>query len=241
MKLGYIRVSTVEQNEERQTRALLEKGVEKENLFIDKQSGKNAERAQLKALLAFCRKGDVVITESISRIARNTKDLLTIIEQLTNKGVDFISLKESIDTSTPQGKFMLTVFGAMAELERESILERQREGIAIAKEQGLYQGRQKMKIDRERFEGVVKEWRADKITAVEAMKQLDVKPNTFYRRVKEWGAMIRIQRKSAILSLWKNRKRDGKHKVSRPSLFTHQQNMRTPFYFHQNMEQKHSG
>ena len=151
MKLGYIRVSTVEQNEERQTRALLEKGVEKENLFIDKQSGKNAERAQLKALLAFCRKGDVVITESISRIARNTKDLLTIIEQ------------------------------------RESILERQREGIAIAKEQGLYQGRQKMKIDRERFEGVVKEWRADKITAVEAMKQLDVKPNTFYRRVKEWG------------------------------------------------------
>ena len=140
MKLGYIRVSTVEQNEERQTRALLEKGVEKENLFIDKQSGKNAERAQLKALLAFCRKGDVVITESISRIARNTKDLLTIIEQLTNKGVDFISLKESIDTSTPQGKFMLTVFGAMAELERESILERQREGIAIAKEQGFLCG-----------------------------------------------------------------------------------------------------
>ena len=181
MKLGYIRVSTVEQNEERQTRALLEKGVEKENLFIDKQSGKNAERAQLKALLAFCRKGDVVITESISRIARNTKDLLTIIEQLTNKGVDFI------DTSTPQGKFMLTVFGAMAELERESILERQREGIAIAKEQGLYQGRQKMKIDRERFEAVVKEWRANQITAVEAMKQLDIKPNTFYRRVKEWG------------------------------------------------------
>jgi len=115
------------------------------------------------------------------------KDLLTIVEQLTSKGVDFVSLKECIDTATPQGKFMLTVFGAMAELERENILERQREGIAIAKEQGLYQGRQKMKIDREQFEAVVKEWRADKITAVEAMKRLDVKPNTFYRRVKEWG------------------------------------------------------
>mgnify|MGYP004554159049 CR=1 FL=1 len=163
MKLGYIRVSTVEQNEERQTRALLDYGVESENLYIDKKSGKNADREQLKALLAFCRKGDVVITESISR------------------------MKECIDTSTPQGKFMLTVFGAMAELERENILERQREGIAIAKEQGLYQGRQKMKIDREQFEAVVKEWRADKITAVEAMKRLDVKPNTFYRRVKEWG------------------------------------------------------
>ena len=131
MKLGYIRVSTVEQNEERQTRALLEKGVEKENLFIDKQSGKNAERAQLKALLAFCRKGDVVITESISRIARNTKDLLTIIEQLTNKGVDFISLKESIDTSTPQGQFMLTVFGALAQLERDCIRQRTEEGAAL--------------------------------------------------------------------------------------------------------------
>ena len=187
MLLGYIRVSTVEQNEERQTRALLEKGVESENLFIDKQSGKDADREQLKALLAFCRKGDVVITESISRIARNTKDLLTIVETLTSKGVDFISLKESIDTSTPQGKFMLTVFGAMAELERESILERQKEGIAIAKEAGLYKGKQKMKIDRERFEAVVREWRANRVTATEAMKRLDLKPNTFYRRVKEWG------------------------------------------------------
>ena len=187
MLLGYIRVSTIEQNEERQVRALIEKGVLEENIYIDKQSGKNTNRDNLKALLAFCRKGDVVITESISRIARNTKDLLSIVEQLTNKGVDFISLKESIDTSTPQGKFMLTVFGAMAELERDSILERQREGIAIAKEQGLYQGRQKMKIDRENFEAVVKEWRADKITAVEAMKRLGIKPNTFYRRVKEWG------------------------------------------------------
>ena len=186
MLLGYIRVSTVEQNEERQTRALLERGVEKENPYIDKKSGKNTDREQLNALLAFCRRGDVVVTESISRIARNTKDLLSIVEQLTSKGVEFVSIKECIDTASPQGKFMLTVFGAMAELERENILERQREGIAIAKEQGLYQGRQKMKIDRERFEAVVREWREDKITAVEAMKKLDVKPNTFYRRVKEW-------------------------------------------------------
>lgn len=187
MKIGYIRVSTIEQNEERQTRALIEIGVEPENLYIDKQSGKNADRKQLQAMLAFCRKGDVVITESISRIARNTKDLLTIVEQLSAKGVDFISLKENIDTSTPQGKFMLTVFGALAELERESLLERQREGIAIAKEAGLYQGRQKMKINRGQFEAIVKEWRAGTITATEAMKRLDLKPNTFYRRVKEWG------------------------------------------------------
>ena len=187
MLLGYVRVSTVEQNEARQIEALLNKGVEKENIYTDKQSGKNANREQLKALMSFARKGDVVITESISRIARNTKDLLAIIEALTSKGVEFISLKECIDTSTPQGKFMLTVFGAMAELERESILERQREGIAIAKQNGVYQGRQKIDFDKERFCELAKKWRNNEMTATECMRLLNVKPNTFYRRVKEWN------------------------------------------------------
>ena len=185
MLLGYVRVSTLEQNEERQVKALLDKGVEKENIYIDKQSGKNAEREQLKALLAFSRKGDVVITESISRIARNTRDLLTIVEQLTSNGVSFVSLKESIDTATPQGKFMLTVFGALAELERESILERQREGIELAKERGVYKGRQPIKINEKEFRDAVKEWRDGKITAVAAMQRVGLKPNTFYRRVKK--------------------------------------------------------
>lgn len=187
MKLGYIRVSTVEQNEERQRVALLERGIDADNLYVDKLSGKNADRPQLKALLAFARKGDTVITESISRIARNTKDLLTIVDQLSNRGIEFVSLKESIDTSTPQGKFMLTVFGAMAELERESILERQKEGIAIAKEAGLYKGRQKIEIDKRAFAATVSKWRKGDLTATEAMKQLNLKPNTFYRRVQEWG------------------------------------------------------
>lgn len=187
MLLGYIRVSTEEQNEERQRRALLEKGVSEKKIYIDKQSGKNADRKALKEMIEFSREGDIVITESISRIARNTKDLLSIIETLKQKEVDFVSLKENIDTSTPTGKFMLTVFGAIAELERENILERQREGIAIAKERGAYQGKPKMEIDRQRFEAEVKEWRAGNITATECMKHLDIKPNTFYRRVKEWG------------------------------------------------------
>lgn len=187
MLLGYIRVSTVEQNEARQRVALMDKGVAEDNLYIDKQSGKDANRDQLQALLAFSRKGDTIITESISRIARNTKDLLSIVDLLTKKGVEFVSLKENIDTSTPQGKFMLTVFAAMAELERENILERQREGIAIAKENGVYQGRQKMEINKDIFAAVVKRWREGEITAVEAMKHLNLKPNTFYRRVKEWG------------------------------------------------------
>ncbi|MBQ1343743.1 MAG: recombinase family protein [Firmicutes bacterium] len=187
MKLGYIRVSTVEQNEDRQRVALLAEGVEEDALYIDKQSGKNADREQLKALLSFARKGDTVVTESISRIARNTKDLLNIIDQLSSKGVEFISLKEKIDTTTPQGKFMLTVFGAMATLEREQILERQAEGIALAKEAGVYKGRQKIKIDRDAFEAEVKQWRKGKISATTAMKHLGLKPNTFYRRVEEWN------------------------------------------------------
>lgn len=187
MLLGYARVSTIEQNEARQIEALKKAGVEEDNIYIDKLSGKDDNRPKLKEMLAYCRKGDVVITESISRIARNTKDLLCIVDNLTSKGVEFISQKEAIDTTTPQGKFMLTVFAAIAELERESILQRQREGIAIAKQEGRYKGKPKKEIDKDLFAGVVKLWRAGEITAVEAMKRLDLKPNTFYRRVKEYG------------------------------------------------------
>ena len=86
-------------------------------------------------MMNYVRRGDTVIVESISRFARNTRDLLDLVERLTEKQVEFVSRKEAIDTTTPTGKFMLTVFAAVAELEREYILQRQREGIAIAKEQ----------------------------------------------------------------------------------------------------------
>ena len=187
MKLFYVRVSTEEQNEERQIKAAKELGIEEENIFLDKQSGKNIERKELKRLLEFCRKGDIIYCESISRMARNTKDFLEIIEQLNQKQVEFVSLKESIDTNTPQGKFMLTIFSAMAELERECILQRQKEGIAIARQYNKYQGKPQMKIDKERFIKVCAEWRKGNKTATQCMKELNLKPNTFYRRVKEWN------------------------------------------------------
>lgn len=183
MKIGYIRVSTKEQNTARQEVLMQELQVEK--LYIDKLSGKDTNRPQLKAMLEFAREGDVVIVESISRFARNTKDLLTLVEQLEKKGIKFISKKEAIDTNTASGKFMLTVFGAMAELEREYILDRQAEGIAIAKAEGKYKGRQKIKVGSE-FENVYKQWKAGDITAKKAMELLSLKPNTFYRRVKEY-------------------------------------------------------
>ena len=183
MRVGYVRCSTLEQNEARQLVMMEEQKTEK--LFIDKASGKNTERQEFKAMMAFVRSGDIVIVESISRIARNTRDLLSIIEELTNKGVEFVSLKENIDTTTPTGRFMLTVFGALAELERENILERQREGIAIAKAEGKYKGRKPVAVDEEQFKVVCKRWRNGEITAVSAMKEVGLKPNTFYRRVKE--------------------------------------------------------
>ena len=182
-KIGYVRVSTEEQNEGRQLEALNRIGVDE--IFTEKVSGKSADRAELKKMLAFVRRGDAVIVESISRIARNTKDLLDIVATLQKKGVDFVSMKESIDTTTPQGQFMLTVFGAMAQLEREQILQRQREGIAIAKAEGKYKGRQRIDTDAEQMREVCKAWRAGEITAREAMQRLNMKPNTFYRRVNE--------------------------------------------------------
>ncbi len=183
MKIGYARVSTQEQNESRQTEAFANMGIEK--VYLDKQSGKNANRPQLAEMLAYIREGDVVVAESISRLARNTKDLLDIVEKINTKGAKFISLKENIDTNSVSGKFMLTIFAAMAELERGYILERQAEGIEIAKREGKYKGRVPISIDDAELAKVCRRWRSGDITAKKAMEILGLKPNTFYRRVKE--------------------------------------------------------
>ena len=181
LKIGYIRISTTDQNTARQEVLMHELGVEQ--VFIDRMSGKSMERPELKRMLSFVRTGDTVIVESISRFARNTRDLLELVEQLTVKGVEFASKKEAIDTTTPSGKFMLTVFGAVAELEREYILQRQKEGIAIAKSNGRYKGRKP--IQHPEFLAVVAEWQRGNITAVAAMQRLNMKSSTFYRKVRE--------------------------------------------------------
>ena len=180
MNIGYVRVSTEEQNPARQQALLREPGVDE--IFLDKASGKDTDRPELRRMLDYVRKGDTVIVESISRFARNTRDLLELIEQLTAKQVEFVSKKEAIDTTTPTGKFMLTVFAAVAELEREYILQRQREGIAIAKAQGKYHGRAPLILP-ENFDDVVACWRRGEITAREAMRRTGLKPNTFYRKI----------------------------------------------------------
>ena len=145
-------------------------------------SGKNTNRPELQKMMEYVRRGDTVIVEPISRFARNTRDLLELVEKLTAKGVEFVSKKEAIDTTTPTGKFMLTVFGAVAELEREYILQRQREGIAIAKANGVYKGRKP--IQPPEFESVMARWHDGRLTAAEAMRKLRMSKSTFYRGVK---------------------------------------------------------
>ena len=183
MKIGYIRVSSEDQNIARQEELMKELDVEK--IYIDKLSGKNTNRPQLQEMITYVREGDVVIVESISRFARNTKDLLELVEILDSKNVKFISKKENIDTSTPTGKFMLTVFGAVAQLERDYLKQRQREGIEIAKRNGVYKGRRKIEVS-DKFSKTYKEWKSGHITARRAMEILNLKANTFYRRVKEY-------------------------------------------------------
>lgn len=154
-----------------------------ERIFIDRQSGKDTSRPELKRMMDFVREGDVVIVESISRFARNTRDLLELVEQLTEKKVEFISKKEALDTSSPSGRFVLTIFGAVAQLEREYLLQRQKEGIAIAKQEGKYKGRKP--IERPELNIVIASWKRGEITAVEAMRRLKVSKTTFYRIVQK--------------------------------------------------------
>ena len=183
-KIGYIRVSTEHQETARQQEIMCSYQVDR--IFSEKLSGANTDRPQLRAMLDYVREGDTLYVESISRLGRSTKDLLNIIDALTEKGVTLISHKEKIDTDTPTGKFMLTVFAALSQLERKQLKQRQREGIVIAKAQGKYTGRKPIPIDWTKFETLYGEWRAKHITGRDFMRKMGITSNTFYRRVHEY-------------------------------------------------------
>ena len=180
MQLAYIRVSTIEQNEQRQIEAMQKYNIEK--WFIEKVSAKDTNRPQLQELLDFARAGDTIHIHDFSRLARSTKDLLDIVDLLNKKGIALVSNKENIDSSTPTGKLMLTMIGAINEFERTNLLERQREGIAIAKRNGAYKGRKAVSVPD--FEKHYQRYLARQITKSGLARELHISRPTLDKLIK---------------------------------------------------------
>jgi len=182
MKVAYIRVSTAEQNTARQEEALKGLGIEK--FFIEKVSGKNMDRPKLQEMLSYVREGDTCYCVDFSRMARSCQHLLSICELLQNKSVHLVSLKENFDTSTPQGRLMLTIIAAINAFERENLLERQREGIAIAKAEGKYKGRKPVEV--EDFAPYYEDYMSRRTTKGQLAKKLHISRPTLNRLFDEY-------------------------------------------------------
>lgn len=149
-RIGYIRVSTTDQNTERQL-----ENVATDKVFTDKASGKDTHRPALDALLTFIREGDTVVVHSMDRLARNLDDLRRLVQSLTQKGIRIEFVKENLrftGEDSPMSNLMLSVMGAFAEFERALLKERQREGIALAKKRGAYRGRKKVLSEKQVIE-----------------------------------------------------------------------------------------
>lgn len=182
MRIAYVRVSTEEQNEVRQREALKQYQIEK--WYCEKRSAKDTNRPQLEAMLEFARSGDTVYIHDFSRLARNTQDLLQLVQRMQQKGVQLISCREQIDTATATGKLMLTMIAAINEFERSILLERQREGIAIAKREHRYKGRKRISKS-EDFEQLFEKYQKHEISKSEIARQLKVSRPTVDRLILE--------------------------------------------------------
>lgn len=193
---GYMRVSTKEQNLGRQRQALLDYGINERDIIEDKQSGKDFNRQGYQTLKnSLLRKGDTLVIKELDRLGRDMDMIKTEWHELEDMGVDIIVLETPILNTANKSdlekklisNIVFELLSYMAEKERIKIRIRQAEGIARAKKEGKYKGRKK--IIHENFEPVYKEWKSGYITAVKAMEKLDMKRNTFYRRVKEYEAI----------------------------------------------------
>ena len=182
MNIQYIRVSTAEQNEQRQIEAMRKYGIEK--WYIEKVSAKDTNRPKLQELLGYAREGDIIHIHDFSRLARSTKDLLNIVELLNEKKVHLVSNKENIHSSTPSGMLMLTMIGAINEFERANLLERQREGIAIAKRKGKYKGRKAVKVPD--FAKYYEKYKNREINKSELAKKLGISRPTLDKLISEY-------------------------------------------------------
>lgn len=179
--IAYVRVSTLEQNEQRQVEALKKHNIKK--WFAEKVSAKDKNRPQLCAMLDYAREGDVIYIHYFSRLARSTTDLLRIVELLQSKGIHLVSNNENIDTSTPTGKLMLTMIGAINEFERTNLLERQREGIEIAKAQGKFKGRKQIHISN--FKEHYIRYKNRQVSKAQSAKELGISRPTLDKLIEE--------------------------------------------------------
>lgn len=185
MNVGYARVSTVDQNESRQLEAL--KPYNCERLYIDKSTGSNVNRPEFRKMMDFVRSGDVVYVEDWSRLSRSVSDLLSTMEQLNKKDVRLVSLKENFDTSTPTGELMLILIAGINQFERANLLERQREGVEIAKREGKYKGRPPMKYNAETLDKVIDGIKNENKSITWGAKALSVTRQTMYNILKREG------------------------------------------------------
>ena len=183
MNIAYVRVSTVEQNEARQLEGLRKYNIDK--WFTEKISAKDTNRPELKNLLDFVREGDTVYVHDFSRLARSTKDLLDIVDQLNRKNVHLVSNKENLDSSTSTGKLMLTMIAAINEFERTNLLERQREGIAEAKKAGVYKGRKEISIPDSTWNDLYSQYMSRQITKREFATRLNISRPTLDKLLKQ--------------------------------------------------------
>lgn len=182
MKIAYVRVSSIEQNEARQVEALEKCDIDK--WFIEKVSAKDTQRPKLKEMLEFMREGDIVYIHDFSRLARSTSDLLNLVELFKTKRVTLVSNKENIDTSTSSGKLMLTMIGAINEFERANLLERQREGIVIAKREGKFKGGTKKQV--KNFEHYYRQYQDRVLNKTELAKKLKISRPTLNRMIRDF-------------------------------------------------------
>lgn len=182
MNFGYARVSTQEQNPARQIEQLSKLNLDK--IYQDKLSGKDTDRPQLQAMLSNLRSGDTVTVLSLDRLGRKCDGIREIAKKMIDSGSVLHCLEPQFSTGDMFGEFFLQVLGAISELERKQILERQRQGIALARQQGKYQGRRPKQL--QDFERVYQQWQSGAITSEQAGKLLGVSRATFYRRSREY-------------------------------------------------------
>ena len=178
--IGYARVSTVDQNLDRQLDALTENGVEK--IFEEKATGKKSDRPELMRMIDQLRDGDVVIISELTRLSRSTKDLFAIVEQIQARGANIRSLKETwLDTTTPHGKLMFTIFAGLSQFEADLIAQRTKEGLAAARARGRLGGRPK--VDSSSIDKAIKLYRSEQYTLREIEEMTRVKKSTLYRNL----------------------------------------------------------